>query len=85
MYSAVLNFIYNTPNWRYYTSGGCYAFYLKLKARFPEAEGYYNMDHVITKIGDRYYDSTGEVEITNHLNINKYYDHTQMMRIFKTS
>jgi len=44
-----------------YTEGSCYHFYLILKKVFPNAEAYYDLDHVITKIGDRFYDITGEV------------------------
>lgn len=44
-----------------YTEGSCYHFYLILKEVFPEAEPYYDMDHVITKIDGRFYDITGEV------------------------
>lgn len=43
-------------------SGGCYKFYLILKQVFPEAIGYYNDAHVITRIGDKYYDIDGEVK-----------------------
>lgn len=44
-----------------YTEGSCYHFYLILKQVFAGAEPYYDMDHIITKIGDKYYDITGEV------------------------
>ena len=44
-----------------YTEGSCYHFYLILKQVFPEAKAYYDADHIITKIGDRFYDITGEV------------------------
>lgn len=45
-------------------SGGCYKFHLILKHIF-NGEGYYNSDHVITKIGDHFYDVTGEVNLTD--------------------
>lgn len=44
-----------------YTEGSCYHFYLILKEVFPDAEPYYDNDHFITKIGDHFYDITGEV------------------------
>lgn len=44
------------------TSGGCYKFYLILKTTFPDAIGYYNDDHVITKIGDSFFDIDGMVK-----------------------
>ena len=46
-----------------YTEGSCYHFYLILKSIFPEAEAWYNSYHVITKIGDKFYDITGEVNM----------------------
>lgn len=49
-----------------FTHGSCLYFYRILKSVFPQAEAYYDMDHVITKIGDRYYDITGEVKKKNH-------------------
>ena len=44
-------------------SGGCYKFHLILKKVFG-GQGFYNSDHVITKIGDVYYDIDGVVEST---------------------
>lgn len=46
-----------------YTEGSCYHFHLILKKVFPNAEPYYDLDHVITKIDDKYYDITGEVRL----------------------
>lgn len=46
-----------------YTRGSCYRFYKILKLVFPDAEPWVDVveGHVITKIGDRFYDITGEV------------------------
>ena len=44
-----------------YTEGSCYHFYLILKEVFPKAKPYYDEDHIVTKIGDRFYDITGEI------------------------
>jgi hypothetical protein len=44
-----------------YTEGSCYHFYLILKEVFPNAECWYDQDHVVTKIDDKFYDITGEV------------------------
>ncbi len=57
----------------YFTNGECYAFYNILKAAFPEAEAYYDSNHVITKIGDKFYDITGEVKKDRHIPIMQYY------------
>jgi len=48
------------------TQGSCYPFYELLKTVFPAAVPYYNdKAHVVTKIGDRFYDITGEVKPKN--------------------
>lgn len=39
----------------------CYSFHLILKSIFPEVIPYYNHTHVISKIGDKYYDIDGVV------------------------
>jgi hypothetical protein len=51
-----------------YTEGSCYHFYLILKQVFPQAECWYDLDHVITKIDERFYDITGEVKANTQLN-----------------
>lgn len=51
-----------------YIHGGCYHFYKILKCVFPSAVAYYDMDHIITKIGDKYYDINGEyTNLKNYL------------------
>ena len=60
-----------------YTSGSCLNFYLILRDRFSDQcpVPYYNVDHVITFIGDRYYDITGEVKFKEgeYLKLTDYY------------
>lgn len=46
-----------------FTQGACYQFHLILKSRFPKAVAYYNGDHVVSRIGDAYFDITGEVAV----------------------
>ena len=53
-----------------YTEGSCYHFYLILKEVFPDAEAYFDADHIITKIDDKFYDITGEVR--GDLTLDKY-------------
>jgi len=68
----------------FYLNGRCYSFYFKLLGKFANAICYYNSDHVITKIKDRYYDITGEVKKENHLPVDgKHYSHIQLERWFK--
>lgn len=50
-----------------YTHGSCYQFHLILKCLFPDALPYYNLDHIITRIGDKYYDITGEVSADGYV------------------
>lgn len=44
-----------------YTEGSCYHFYLILKEVFKDAEPYFDEDHIVTKINNKFYDITGEV------------------------
>ena len=86
MHSYVLFFIETVRNSfptavEIYTNGSRYKFYLILKAVFPHAHAYYNSEHIITKIQDRYYDITGEVTRSNHLSVNKYYSHDKLNNI----
>lgn len=56
-----------------YMNGGCWQFHKVLKVIFPAAEPFKvsinptiridYFDHVVTKIGDRYFDITGEVHL----------------------
>lgn len=48
--------------WIIYTHGACYGFYRILKHSFPGAQPYCSeeWDHIITKIGDKFYDIHGE-------------------------
>lgn len=56
-------------------SGGCLKFHKLLKAVFPEANGYYNSDHVITEIDGDFYDIDGATsDIGGFLPINEYGD-----------
>ena len=47
-----------------YLNGGCYQFYKFLKAVYPKAEPYITQDkqHVVSKIGSRFYDITGKTD-----------------------
>lgn len=46
---------------RYGQNGSCFHVYRLLAEVFPDAEPWYDGNHVITKIGERFYDITGEV------------------------
>ena len=65
---------YSSPETeRIYTEGACYGFFRILKTAFPEAVAYYNSDHIITRIDEKYYDITGEVSRTGHLLVDLHY------------
>ena len=44
--------------------GGCLMFFLILKAAYPDAMAFYNSNHVIARIGQKFYDIDGEVTET---------------------
>jgi len=46
-----------------YTEGSCGELHKILKCVYPEAQAYYDGDHTLTKIGDRWYDILGEYTI----------------------
>lgn len=57
-----------------YCFGGCYGFYTILKSIYPEAKAYFldsEREHIITKIGDNYYDITGKVYGDGHIKLKK--------------
>lgn len=64
-----------------YTQGSCYKFYTILKFIFPESNAYYDSNHVITEIRGRYYDITGEVQIDNHVLVDKHYLHHKLNKL----
>lgn len=67
-----------------FTGGACINLYTMLKAIFPNAIPYYNVDHIITKIGSRYYDITGQVAINDrYMRYDKYYDKKGLKRSFR--
>ena len=45
-----------------YTQGNCYQFYEILKVVFPNAEPYFDGNHVWTKIDNDFYDITGKID-----------------------
>lgn len=54
---------------RFGLHGGCFQVYLLLREIFSDAEPWYDGNHVITKIGDRFWDVRGEVIPNGHLNM----------------
>lgn len=67
---SIINFISTIRNSFYgsetvYTQGSCYNFHLILKEVFPDAVAYFEDEHIVSKIEDKFYDITGEVEPQN--------------------
>lgn len=52
----------------FFMNGGCFLFYIIMRDRFPfeDVEPFYDEDHIIVKMFDKYYDITGEVQRTTH-------------------
>jgi len=69
----ILNFIYTIRKshpslTEIFTKGSCWKFHRILKCVYPSAEPYYDNDHIITKIRNKFYDINGTVlNTSNHL------------------
>lgn len=58
-----------------FTKGGCFNFFLILRAVYPEAEAWYDRDHVVTKIDNKFYDINGVIKNTEkYLKFTQYFD-----------
>lgn len=66
-----------------YSYGSCMNFFVLLRNLYPEARAYYNVDHIITKIGNYYYDISGVVlEVKSYLPFTSYYNKRRTSRAF---
>ena len=66
--NEIENFIYNFRKFgrdieRCFMEGNCYYFFEILKTKFPETIPYYSSkySHVVSRIGDNYYDIRGKL------------------------
>ena len=68
-----------------FTKGSCLNFYLILKQVYPESEAYYDYyGHIITKIGDKFYDINGTVLVPlNPIKYSTILTPKNMRRMFK--
>lgn len=55
-------------------NGSCMNFHIVLRRIYPDAVAYFNIDHVITKIGNNYYDITGSVNPKGYRPLTSFYD-----------
>jgi hypothetical protein len=46
--------------------GGCFRFYMFVQRLFPQAEAWYDQDHVLVKVGDRVFDASGPRKLDGH-------------------
>lgn len=63
--------------------GSCFNLYLILKQVYPEAIPYYDVNHVITKIGDRCYDIAGEVPEDRYAPLTSFYPKAGLAQAIK--
>jgi len=65
-----------------FSYGSCMNFFCILKTIYPEAKCYYDINHVITKIDNNYYDITGLVEKKSHIPFTQIYNKRRTSRAF---
>lgn len=61
-----------------FSFGSCFNFYLILRNVWPESIPYYNINHVITKIDNNYYDISGQLS-SNTIKKNNY---TEFFKVY---
>ena len=61
----------------------CFVYYLKLRKLHKEAIPYYNCDHIITKIGDIFYDESGTVKDAGYSPFFEMFSKKRALRIIK--
>jgi hypothetical protein len=62
--------------------GSCLNLFCILRSIYPEAQPWYNIDHVITEIGGRFYDITGSVSNEGYYRFTEIYDRKGTRRSF---
>lgn len=63
-------------------NGSCMNFHVILRRIYQNAEPYFNIDHIITKIGDSYYDITGKVNPKGYSKFTEFYSKKRTSRAF---
>lgn len=68
-----------------YSYGSCWNLFKTLRFAFPEARAYYSQieGHVITRIGEKYYDITGEVSADQYSPIVGLFGKDRASRVIK--
>ena len=65
-----------------FSKGSCMNFFDILHSIYPESEAYFNVDHVITKIDNKYYDITGVVSGKGYSPYTSYYNKSRTSRSY---
>lgn len=66
-----------------FTGGSCLNFHLILRTVFTNSIPYYNSNHIITKIGESYYDIDGIVlDVRGYIPFSEYYNKKGTRRAF---
>jgi hypothetical protein len=65
-----------------FLNGSCINLFMILKSFYPEAVPYYNIDHIITRIGASYYDITGRVNPKGYSPFTNFYNKKGTSRAF---
>lgn len=66
-----------------FTKGSCLNFFCILHSIYPEAQPWFNIDHVITKIDNKFYDITGEIkDVDTYLPFTQWYNKRRTSRSF---
>lgn len=66
-----------------FLNGSCMNLFCILHSIYPEAKAWYNIDHIITEVDDRFYDITGIVSNKGYLPLISYYNKKNISRAFK--
>ena len=66
-----------------FTRGSCLNFFILLKQIFPEAEAYFNQQHIITRVGSSFYDITGRVSGKGFRPFTSFYNKEGLLRAWK--
>lgn len=66
-----------------FTKGSCLNFFCILHSIYPEAQPWFNIDHIISEIDGKFYDVTGEIkDVTGYQRYTEWYDKKGTRRSF---
>lgn len=65
-----------------FLQGSCLNLFCILRTIYPQAQPWFNIDHIITEIDGRYYDITGQVSNKRYLRFTEFYNRRRTSRSF---